>query len=180
MSTPFMGQIEIFSFNFAPKGWAQCNGQLLPINQNQALFSLLGTMYGGNGQTTFALPDLRGRTPISFGNNIIGTAAGTEFVTLNTQTLATHNHAMNADGTTPNANQSSPGASGSSVFGNANGTITPTGSFTVTVYNPGAPNSALNPAVISNTGGNQAHENRMPFTVLNFCISLQGIFPSRN
>jgi microcystin-dependent protein len=180
MSTPFMGQIEIFSFNFAPKGWVQCNGQFLPINQNQALFSLLGTMYGGNGQTTFALPDLRGRTPISMGQNTIGSAGGSEFVTLNTSTMATHNHAMNADATTPAANQPTPGAAGSSVFGNANGTTTPAGTFTVAIYNPGSPNGALNPAVMGNTGGSQAHENRMPYLVLNLCIALQGIFPSRN
>src|SRR5437588_3801198 len=128
MAEPFLSEIRIMSFNFAPKGWAQCNGQLLPINQNQALFSLLGTMYGGNGQTTFALPDLRGRTPISFGQNTIGSVGGAEFVTLNIQTMAQHNHIMNADGTTPAANQPTPGAAGSSVLGNANGTITPTGS----------------------------------------------------
>jgi len=101
MSTPFMGQIEIFSFNFAPKGWALCNGQLLPINQNQALFSLLGTMYGGNGQTTFALPDLRSRIPISMGpQNTIGTRAGQESHTLTQSEMPAHNHALNADATT--------------------------------------------------------------------------------
>jgi len=180
MSTPFMGQIEIFSFNFAPKGWVQCNGQFLPINQNQALFSLLGTTYGGNGQTTFALPDLRGRTPVSFGQNTIGTAAGAEFVTLNTSMMAQHNHIMNADATTPAANQPTPGAAGSSVLGNANGTITPTGTFSVSPYSPGPPNGVMSPTVISNTGGSQPHENRMPFLVLNLCIALQGIFPSQN
>src|SRR5437016_3704275 len=101
MSTPFMGQIEIFSFNFAPKGWAQCNGQLLPINQNQALFSLFGTMYGGDGRVNFGLPDLRGRVPISFGSsNVIGQRAGEEFHTLNNGEMAAHNHTMFADGTT--------------------------------------------------------------------------------
>jgi len=179
MSTPFLGQIEIFPFNFAPKGWALCNGQLLPINLNQALFSLLGTMYGGNGQTTFALPDLRGRIPISHGSaNIIGQAGGSEFVTLTTSTMAAHNHTMMA--TTTAANQFTPGAPGSSVFGASNGVITPTGSFTVTLYNPGNPNNTLSPGVISNIGGSQPHENRMPFLVLNFCIALQGIFPSQN
>src|SRR5437764_4824834 len=142
MANPFVAEIRIFSFNFAPTGWAQCNGQLLPITQNPALFSLLGTMYGGNGQTNFALPDLRGRTPISFGQNTIGSVGGAEFVTLNTQTMAQHIHMMNADGTTPAANQPTPGAAGSSVFGNANGTTTPTGTFTVAPYNPGAPNGA--------------------------------------
>jgi microcystin-dependent protein len=178
MSTPFMGQIEIFSFNFAPKGWAQCNGQFLPINQNQALFSLLGTMYGGNGQTTFALPDLRGRIPISFNTNTIGQAGGQEFVTLNTSTMAAHNHTMMASTTAGNA--FTPGAAGSSVLAQSNGVITPTGSFTVTIYNPGGPNNVLAPGVVSPIGGNQPHENRMPFLVLNFCIALQGIFPSQN
>src|SRR3954447_26655502 len=116
-----------------------CSGQILPIAQNTALFSLLGTMYGGNGQTTFALPDLRGRTPISFGQNTIGSTGGKKFVTLNIQTMAQHNHMMNADETTPAANQPTPGAAGSSVFGNANGTITPTGSFTVAPYSPSSP-----------------------------------------
>src|SRR5215210_9578608 len=117
MSTPFMGQIEIFAFNFAPQGWAQCNGQLMPINQNQALFSLLGTQFGGNGQTTFGLPDLRGRIPISFGSNIIGQAAGEEFHTLIQSEMPTHNHALNADATTAAAANSTPGAAGSSVLG---------------------------------------------------------------
>src|SRR6266704_863923 len=109
MSTPFMGQIEIFSFNFAPKGWAQCNGQLLPINQNQPLFSLLGTMYGGNGQTTFGLPDLRGRIPISFGQNLIGSVGGQEFHTLIVAELAAHNHMQNVDAKTASgSNTNSP------------------------------------------------------------------------
>src|SRR3954447_16615960 len=110
MAEPFLAELRLMSFNFAPKGWAQCNGQFLPINQNQALFSLLGTMYGGNGQTTFALPDLRGRVPISFNTNIMGQAGGQEFVTLNLQTLAAHSHNMMADATTPAAQQFTPGA----------------------------------------------------------------------
>jgi microcystin-dependent protein len=176
-----MGQIEIFSFNFAPKGWVQCNGQLLPINQNQALFSLLGTMYGGNGQTTFALPDMRSRIPISRGTNVIGSAGGQENHTLTQPEMAQHNHALNADATTPAAsNTFTPGAAGSSVLGNTAGTITPTGSFTVTLYNPNSPNAALSPGVISNTGGSQAHNNIQPYLTLNFCIALQGIFPSQN
>ena len=120
MSTPFMGQIEIFSFNFAPKGWAQCNGQLLPINQNQALFSLLGTTFGGNGQTTFGLPDLRSRIPISMGpQNVIGTQAGTEAVTLNISTMAAHNHPLNGDATSTNV--ANTPATAQSVLGKASG-----------------------------------------------------------
>jgi microcystin-dependent protein len=179
VSTPFLGQIEIFSFNFAPKGWVQCNGQLLPISQNQALFSLLGTTYGGDGRVNFALPDLRGRIPISFSNKTpLGQKAGEEFHTVISSEMATHSHPMFA--ATATANQPTPGGAGSSVFANSNGTITPTGSFTVTIYNPNAPNAALSPGVVSNVGGNQPHENRMPFLVLNFCIALQGIFPSQN
>src|SRR5439155_9051269 len=114
MSTPFLGQIAIFAFGFAPKGWAQCNGQLLPINQNQALFSLLGTMYGGDGRVNFALPDLRSRIPISFGpQNTLGTRGGEENHTLNSGEMAQHTHQMKADGTTAAGNNvSSPGNSG--------------------------------------------------------------------
>src|ERR1041384_969975 len=179
MSEPFLSEIKIMSCNFAPKGWALCNGQTLQINQNQALFSLLGTMYGGNGQTTFALPDLRGRIPISMGpSNTIGTAGGSEFVTLNTQTMAAHNHGMMT--TTTAGNAFTPGGAGRSVLAQSRGPITPTGSFPVTIYSPGTPNNSLSPGVISNIGGTQPHENRMPYLVLSYCISLNGIFPSRN
>jgi microcystin-dependent protein len=181
MSTPFLAQIEIFAFNFAPKGWAQCNGQLLPINQNQALFSLLGTQFGGNGQTTFALPDLRSRVPISFGQNLVGQNGGEETHTLVVGEMAQHAHALNADATTPaTSNTSTPGAAGSSVLGNEAGTITPSGVFNVALFNPGQPNASLSPGVITNNGNNQPHENRMPYLALNMCIALQGIFPSRN
>jgi len=181
MSTPFLAQIEIFSFNFAPQGWAQCNGQLLPINQNQPLFSLLGTTFGGNGQTTFALPDMRSRVPISFGTSIMGQQQGQENHTLITSEMPTHNHALMADATTAAAQSNTPAPAGTRVFGVANGTITPTGTFTVTIYNPDSPKgSTLSPTVISNTGGSQAHTNIQPYLTLNFCIALQGIFPSRN
>src|SRR5207237_4382628 len=100
MAEPFLSEIRIFSFNFAPKGWTLCNGQLLPINQNQALFSLLGTQFGGNGQTTFGLPDMRSRIPVSMGTNVIGTAGGSESVTLSTSTMPTHNHFVNVDANT--------------------------------------------------------------------------------
>ena len=182
MSTPFMGQIEIFSFNFAPKGWALCNGQLLPINQNQALFSLLGTTYGGDGRVNFGLPDLRSRIPVSFGSlHTLGQKTGTESVTLTTGTMAAHTHQMMGDGTTAAAsNFSTPGTSGTSVMGNSGGVIVPPGSFTVSIYSSANPNGTLAPGVISNTGGGQAHANIQPFLTLNFCIALQGIFPSRN
>jgi microcystin-dependent protein len=181
MSTPFMGQIEIFSFNFAPKGWMQCNGQQLPINQNQALFSLLGTTYGGNGQTTFALPDMRSRIPISFGQNLLGQTGGQEAHTVTLNEMPAHTHQMMADGTTAaTSNTGSPGSAGSTVLGNSGGKQNPGGPFAVSIYSNGAPGGTLAPGVISNVGGNQPHTNLQPYLTLNFCIALQGIFPSHS
>jgi len=172
MGTPYLSEIRIFSFNFAPKGWAMCNGQFLPINQNQALFSLLGTTYGGNGQTTFALPDLRGRTPFHMGGGFNeGQAAGSEAVTLNIQQLPTHTHAITG-------NTAVVGASNNSTV------ATPTGNFWANsgknVFATGQPNSAMSPATVTNIGGSQPHNNLSPFLVINFCIALLGAFPSRN
>jgi microcystin-dependent protein len=165
MSEPFLSEIKIVSFNFAPKGWALCNGQFLPINQNQALFSLLGTTYGGNGQTTFALPNLRGQVPIHIGNgHTLGEAAGTTSVTVNIQQLPTHTHLPNASST--NANQPIPAAA---LLGAANN-----------AYVAPAALVSLQPTSISNVGGSQPHNNMMPYLVLNFIIALQGIFPSQN
>ena len=150
------------SFVFAPKGWALCNGQLMPINQNQALFSLLGTMYGGNGQTTFALPDLRGRTPIYIGNGFTqGQVGGEEAHTLTQSELPTHNHSFQASST--NADQPDP-----TILARSNN-----------VYGPAGNATTLSPASISATGA-QPHENMQPYSVISFCIALQGIFPSRN
>ena len=179
MAEPFLSEIRIMSFNFAPKGWATCDGQLLPINQNQALFSLLGTMYGGNGQTTFALPDLRGRVPISFATNIIGSAGGQEFHTLTVAELPQHNHLQNVDAKTASgSNKNSPDPT--ELLGQSSG-ITSTGTpLQINVYGKGNPGTTLDPRTIGNSGGNQPHEDRMPFLVLGFCIALQGIFPSRN
>lgn len=180
MSTPFLAQIEIFSFNFAPKGWAQCNGQLLPINQNQALFSLLGTTFGGDGRVNFALPDMRSRIPISFGQqNPLGTRAGEQSHTLNVSEMTQHTHQLNGDATSSNV-VSSPGASGSTVLGKTAGVITPPGSFTVNLYSSNGPTNTLAAAVVTNTGGSQAHNNLQPYLALCFCIALQGIFPSQN
>ncbi len=165
MSEPFLGEIKIVSFNFAPKGWALCNGQLLPISQNQALFSLLGTTYGGDGRTTFALPDLRGRVPFHFGNgHVQGEVGGEEAHTLNLQELPAHAH-------TPNG--SSNGASAASPAGNV-WASTAAGGYSASA------DTTLNPASVTSTGGGQAHQNMSPFLALNFCIALQGIFPSRN
>lgn len=173
MADPYLSEIRIMSFNFAPQGWAQCNGQLLPINQNQALFSLLGTTFGGNGQTNFALPDLRGRTPIHFGNgHTLGEKAGQEAHTLTISALPEHTHVMNAK-----------------APANGSGNVAqPVGAFLsnsapAEIYNSGAGNPGVltpTPATISNVGGSQAHENRQPFLTLTFCIALQGLFPSPN
>ena len=172
MGTPFMSEIRIFSFIFAPKGWAQCNGQLLPINQNQALFSLLGTTYGGNGQTTFALPDLRGRTPFHVGAGFTqGQAGGSEAVTLNIQQLPAHVHSIQGNSAVVGANANAS-------------TATPTGNFWANqgknVYATGNPNAAMAPGTVTNVGGSQPHNNLQPFLTLNFCIALIGAFPSRN
>ena len=153
------------SFGFAPKGWAMCNGQLLPINQNQALFSLLGTMYGGNGQTTFALPDLRGRTPIHVGVGFVqGQNGGEQSHTLTVQEQPQHAHV--AQGTTTNADSDIPAGN---LVGAANNLYTPPANLT-----------PLHPSAISSTGGSQPHENMQPYLTVTFCIALQGVFPSRN
>lgn len=172
MSEPFLSEIKLVSFNFAPKGWALCNGQFLPINQNQALFALLGTTYGGNGQTTFALPNLRGQVPIHMGNgHTLGEAAGTTAVTINIQQLPTHLHAAQASST--QANQ----ATLLNPVGN-----TPNILAAVTGAQYVGPQSltTIEPTSVTSIGGNQPHNNMMPYLVLNFIIALQGIFPSQN
>lgn len=167
MSQPFLAEIKIISWNFAPKGWAFCNGQFLPINQNQALFSLLGTTFGGNGQTNFALPDFRGRIPIHQGQGfLLGQAAGQEFHTVISSEMPAHNHLLNAsnltDGTNTNIPQNNFPANDP-----------------VNAYRTDS-NTTFAPQSVSNVGGSQPHENRQPFLVLNFIIALIGIFPSRN
>jgi microcystin-dependent protein len=176
MSTPFLAQIEIFSFNFAPKGWVQCNGQLLPINQNQALFSLLGTQFGGNGQTTFGLPDMRSRIPISVGTNLIGGAGGQESHTLTQSEMPAHNHMVGVDSTAGAANTPTT----ASVFGVSSGTSNTGQQLSINMYSKSGPGTALDPRTIGNSGGSQAHTNIQPYLALNFCIALQGLFPSRN
>jgi microcystin-dependent protein len=168
MSEPFLSEIKIVSFNFAPKGWARCDGQLLPINQNQALFALLGTTYGGNGQTTFALPDLQGQVPIHVGNgHTLGENAGTSSVTLSILQLPTHIHQLQASttGSTTNIPDST------TLLG---------GSAPNDLYGGFASAAATAPGTVTNIGGSQPHNNMMPYLVLNFIIALQGIFPSRN
>jgi microcystin-dependent protein len=162
MAEPFLGEIRLMSFNFAPKGWALCNGQFLPINQNQALFSILGTTYGGNGQTTFALPDLRGRVPNHVGGGFTeGGRGGEEAHTLTQSELPAHPHSFSASST----NADTPDTT---ILAKSNNVYAPSGNLTT-----------LSPASISATG-NQPHENMQPYAVISFCIALQGIFPSRN
>ena len=165
-SEPFISQVSIFAFNFAPRGWAQCNGQLLPINQNQALFSLLGTTYGGNGTTNFALPNLQGRVPIHNGNGFtLGQQGGVENHTLTAQEMPGHTHTVSAVNST--ADQTYPTSNTWAAGGSAAG-----------FYTGG--NNAMAAGAITSTGGRQPHSNRSPYAVLNICIALQGIFPSRN
>jgi microcystin-dependent protein len=165
VAEPFLSEIRIMSFVFPPKGWALCNGQLLPINQNQALFSLLGTTYGGNGQTNFALPNLQGRTPIhTSGTHTLGETAGEQAHTLTTAELPTHAHGLEGSA----ANATTPIAAGN-LLASANN-----------LYAPASDLTPLHPSSITNVGGSQAHLNMQPFLTLSFCIALQGIFPSRN
>jgi len=166
MAEPFLSEVRMMSFSFAPKGWALCDGQLLPINQNQALFSLLGTTFGGDGRVNFALPDLRARTPLHVGSgHTLGERGGEQAHTLSIAELPTHQHAVNASST--------------STGGNAN----PTGRFLGggnNVYHSPSSLTAMTPATVANTGGSQAHLNLQPFLTISFCIALQGIFPSQN
>ncbi len=176
MSTPFLAQIEIFSFNFAPKGWALCNGQLLPINQNQALFSLLGTTYGGDGRVNFALPDLRSRVPISMGGGFtLGERGGSEAVTITTSSMPQHSHSLQGDAN--NGTIDTPATT--TVLGVGNGVANPGGNFNIGLYSTASPNNTAWAGTIGNTGGSQPHTNLMPYLCLNFSIALQGIFPSQ-
>jgi microcystin-dependent protein len=180
MSEPFLSEIKVMSFNFPPKGWAFCNGQLLPINQNQALFALLGTTYGGNGQTNFALPNLRGRVPIHVGNgHTLGEAAGSTSVTINQTQMPMHQHMMQGIPETPATNIGNSVGTGKTF---AQGLVGLQGGGTapVSFYGNPANLTALAPTMVTNVGGGQPHNNMMPYLALNFCIALQGIFPSRN
>lgn len=173
MGTPYLAEIKIISWNFPPKGWAFCNGQQLPINQNQALFSLLGTTFGGNGQTTFALPDLRGHIPLHIGSGFfLGQRGGEEAHTLTISELASHTHQVSASSAAGNI--VFPSTAGASGMHN----IWATSSFSPYASSPNGP--PMDPACVSKTGGSQAHTNMQPYLTLNFIIALQGIFPSQN
>ncbi len=177
MAQPYIGEIEAFAFNFAPKGWMQCAGQLLPIQQNQALFSILGTTYGGNGTTNFQLPDLRGRVAVGWGTGggstyVIGQRLGTETVTLLPTNVPSHTHSVTAQSYTTRAG-------GTAAPGN---TVLPgsayAGSADVIMYGPPPANIAMAPLSVS--GGNAPHANMMPYLAINYCIAISGLFPSRN
>lgn len=175
MADPFVAEIRIFPFNFAPQGWALCNGQLLPISQNTALFSLLGTTYGGDGRTTFALPNMQGNAALHPGQGpglsqyFLGQTGGSETVTLLQSEIPSHTHTMRAndsDGTspTPAANVSSAPGADRDIFW----------------YKGGPPNATMNPNAAGVSGGNQPHNNMMPYLTLNYCIALQGVYPPRS
>lgn len=166
MSEPFLGEIRLCSFTFAPRDWAMCNGQLLPINQNQALFSLMGTMYGGDGRVNFALPDLRGRTPIHMGNGFTqGQNGGEQAHTLSIAEIPTHTHTVY--GANLDATADMPASD--KVLGKAS----------IDMYRSPTSPVAMLPQTVSNTGGSQAHTNMQPYLVLTFCVALIGIFPSQ-
>jgi microcystin-dependent protein len=166
----FLGEVRLFPWSFAPRNWALCEGQLMSIQQNAALFSLLGTMYGGNGQTNFGLPDLRGRTPVHRGNNFVqGEMEGSETVTINVNTMAAHSHALlglNVAGDKANPN----------TFTLSN---IKTGSPQTQFYYGSTNPVSLNPTSVAPVGSGQAHNNLQPYLTLNYCIALNGIFPSR-
>jgi microcystin-dependent protein len=173
MSEPFLAEIKMVGFNFAPRGWAFCDGQLLPINQNQSLYSLMGTIYGGDGRTTFALPDLRGRAPLHFGTGTApgavdhsqGQKSGEETHALTSSEMPTHDHsvAANAGPATSDEPQGNlPARAGFDAYGGATAL------------------GALGAETVADTGGGQRHDNMQPWLAVNFCVALQGIFPSRN
>ncbi len=170
MSEPFVGEIRMFGGNFAPRGWALCDGQLLTVSQNDALFSLFGTIYGGDGRTTFGLPDLRGRVPIHMGqgpglsSRSIGNKSGAENATVSSNQLAAHSHTLVASGDAASTTSPSAGVLG---------TPTPT------PYSSNAPTVAMNASAIGSTGGGQSHVNMQPYLCVNFIVALVGIYPSR-
>jgi len=167
MSEPFLGEIKLLSFSFAPRGWAPCSGQMMPINQNQALFSLLGTTYGGNGQVNFALPNLQGRVPIHFGDIARGSVGGEAAHTLSVSEMPVHMHVMQAS-----QNQATDNAPGPTMALAASN-----GAF---MYTPPSALVAMSPTMVGNRGGSQPHTNLQPYLALNFCIALQGFFPTQN
>ena len=175
MSEPFLAEIKIVGFDFAPRGWAFCDGQILPINQNQSLYSLLGTTYGGDGRTSFALPDLRGRTPIHVGSSNgvshpLGQKTGEETHTLSTHEIPQHEHEARAT----SATVTSTDPEGKLLA------VTSGGPFSIIPYGDRTSPQALHGSTVANGGGGQGHNNMQPYLTLSYCIALQGLFPSRN
>jgi microcystin-dependent protein len=167
MSSPFIGEIRMFAGNFAPAGWAFCNGAILPIDQNPALFQLIGTTYGGDGQSTFALPNLQSRVPVHVGPGFaLGQSGGAETVTLTTSQIAAHSHVPQCFASA--GNQNSPSGNVWADSGSAS------------VYSNAAPNLAMAAAAVGSAGGSQPHDNMVPFLVINFILSLFGVFPSQS
>jgi microcystin-dependent protein len=177
MADPFVGEIRMFGFNFAPRGWAFCNGQLMPISQNTALFSLLGTFYGGDGKSTFALPDLQGSVPIHQGQGaglsqrVIGESGGEQSVTLLESEMPLHSHMALAS----NSVTSPTSVPTNNVWGALPGRPTPP-----PIYASVNPNTAMSPSALAPAGGSQPHNNMSPYLCVNFCIALQGVFPARS
>jgi len=168
MSEPFLSEIKIMSFNFPPKGWALCNGQLMPINQNQALFALLGTTYGGDGRQTFGLPNLQGRAPMHAGSgHVLGELGGEQMHTLSIGEMPTHDHGVTATSATATSNAPSP-------------SVMLAQSRDAFLYGANTNMQAMDPAAVTYTGQSQPHANMQPYLTLSFCIALQGIFPSQN
>ncbi len=169
MSEPFLAEVRMVGFNFAPRGWAFCDGQILPINQNQSLYSLIGTIYGGDGRTTFALPDLRGRTPMHTGasngtHHLLGSKSGEETHNLSANEMPQHDHTAMASNSDANSNIAT-----GNVLARA-----------LDLYANSGSNPQLRSGTVTNVGGGQAHDNMQPYIALNFCIALRGLFPSRN
>ncbi len=169
MSEPFLGEIKMVSFTYAPAGWAICDGTLLPIQQNQALYSLLFTSFGGDGRTTFALPDMRGRVPVSIGQHPVGYAQGTELVPLSIAQIPSHSHTVNA--TSAAGDRTSIGVDGTALYATGNYSYGYTSSTSTT---------AMNQLMIEATGGGQSHNNIQPCLVINYCIAITGTYPQRS